>query len=407
MIAYNEDWLNNLLIREDIDHAFDEKYISKEEQDAIHAKFPVGFYTPNFFIRIGLFIVTLIIMLFSFGLMALVSLNSFEKTFGGLLIFFSIISYGALELLVKNKNHYRAGVDDALMLGSAAAFTSGVSYTYDLSFLWICIIVFIVTLYLSLRFADRLMTIVAYASLFGIIFFTCIESGTKAKAIVPFVLMATSVVIYFAAGKLRAKQFAIHYSGCLGMILILSLAGFYAAGNYFVVRELSNSMFHSDLQPGQTIPFGWFFWVLTLAVPVIYILLGIQKKDAILLRVGMLLIAAIVFTVRYYHTIMPVEILMTTSGVVLLLIAYGLMKYLHEPKHGFTYKDISQKNALDKLNVESLLIAQTFSGGAQQPDTKIWRGKFCVAVVQAEIFKSNFFSTSHFITIVFCFFNHC
>jgi hypothetical protein len=66
MQAYNKSWLKNLVIQKEASDAFEMECISKEEQGNINLAYPVGFYTPNFFIRIGLFALTVIIMLFSF-----------------------------------------------------------------------------------------------------------------------------------------------------------------------------------------------------------------------------------------------------------------------------------------------------------------------------------------------------
>lgn len=376
MIAYNKEWLDHLSARESVQEAVDDGCITKDEQGAVNESYSVEFYTPNIFIRIGLLILTFIIMLFSFGLMVLMFLNSIENAVSGLLIALSLMGYAVLEFMVREKKHYRSGVDDGLIWGSAFAFVAAIIFPHNLPMLANCIIVFVVAMYFSLRFADRLMSVVTYLSLLGIFFYTCIELGNIAKTIMPFIIMLLSAIIYFVFRKLKERKYFIHYHDCLQMILIASLISFYAAGNYFVVRELSNSMFQLNLQPGQTIPFGWLFWIFSFIIPVLYIARGIQRKDAILIRIGMLLIAAIVFTVRHYHAVLPIETMMTLAGVILIAIGYWLMKYLHEPKYGFTYMEVSQKNTLDKLNIESLVIAQTFSGSTDQGETKFGGGSF-------------------------------
>jgi Ca2+/Na+ antiporter len=145
---------------------------------------------------------------------------------------------------------------------------------------------------------------------------------------------------------------------------VVALVCLYAAGNYFVVREASVAMFNLNLAEGQSIPFGWLFWIFTVAIPIACIVRGLQNKDAVLLRVGLLLVAAIVFTVRYYYHMVPAETAMVIGGMIFIVLAYALIKYLHEPKYGFTYKEQQDKFFMDKLQVESLVIAQTFAGPA-------------------------------------------
>ena len=375
MIAYNNEWLDHLQMQEETAAAFDANYITKDEQDTINKKYPVGFYSPNIFIRIGLFVLTIIILLFSLGLLTLIFLSALDESmFSGLAIFFAIVCYVALEYMIRSKNHYSSGVDDSLLWGASIALFCGISLPHDLSMLTNCLIIFMISFSGTLRYADKLMAAVAYFSLVGIFFYTCIEIGSTAKAIVPFIIMAISLAIYLAVVRSAIKKNNRHYTGCLKMIEISSLISLYAAGNYYAVRELSNSMFNLNLQPADSIPFGWLFWVFTILIPVIYLVKGIQKKDSILIRVGLILFAAIVFTIRYYHTVLPAEVLMTVGGIVLLGITYGLMKWLHEPVHGFTSREISSKNAMNKLQIESLIIAQTFKPGTDTEGTTFGGG---------------------------------
>ena len=56
MIAYNKKSLDHLSVREQVRDALDAGCISPEENTRIRTAYPVDFYTPNFFICIGLFV---------------------------------------------------------------------------------------------------------------------------------------------------------------------------------------------------------------------------------------------------------------------------------------------------------------------------------------------------------------
>jgi hypothetical protein len=68
-----------------------------------------------------------------------------------------------------------------------------------------------------------------------------------------------------------------------------------------------------------------------------------------------------VFTIRYYYHVMPLEIAMILGGSVMILVAYLLIRYLQQPRQGFTYKEAKKKLAINKLQVEALLINQSFA----------------------------------------------
>ena len=193
--------------------------------------------------------------------------------------------------------------------------------------------------------------------------------GSLAKAVTPFVLMIASALVYFfLQQQIKAGKNKFYTNGLL-VISVVALVCFYAAGNFFVVREASIALLNMDLKEGESIPLGWLFWIFTIAIPLLYMARGIQKKDVVLLRTGLLLVAVIVFTVRYYYHVMPAEVAMLIGGIVFIALAYALIKYLQEPKYGFTYKEQNDQFLMDKLSVESLVIAQTFSGPSLPTDT--------------------------------------
>lgn len=361
MIAYSHTSLDNLLVKEETKFALDHTLISKEEAAAIEKTYPVNLYTPNLFIRIGLFLLTAVIILMGFGLFCLMILSSSEKSFGILTLVFCLLTYGALEFLINEKKHYRSGIDDAMLWLSMALMVSA-AYLFDnsISIVAVSVLVFILAIYYLLRFGNALMGCLAFIAFLAIIFYSVIKLGDMAKAAMPFLLMAISFFVYWLVKKNKNNsRLRFYKTGCT-LIEILALFTLYIAGNYFAVREVSNSMFDLQLKEGESVPGGWFFWITTILLPVVYIFRGIQKRDVILLRTGLILVAAMVFTIRYYHHIAPLEIAMTIGGIIMIIVAYGITKYLTTPKYGFTHAEPKDPALAGLLQVESLVVTQTF-----------------------------------------------
>jgi len=368
MIAYNTTWLYNLLIRDQADEASNRHCITGGENERIFTTHAVNFYTPNFFVRIGLFILTVVIALFTLGLFLLAFLSGNDNQIGGLMIFLGVLAYISLEVMVA-KRHYKSGVDDALLWIAPASIVAGFNIMATISYMENAIIIFILSLFLFIRFINMVIAGIAGIAFISVLFLAFIKLGESAKATAPFVVMITSALLYlFATKMLKKEKYKFYFNGLL-LISIIALTGFYIAGNYFVVRETSIAMFNLDLQEGQAIPLGWLFWILTFIIPVIYIARGIQKKDVVLLRVGLALIAAMIFTVRYYYHVMPAETAAVIGGVSLIAISYALIRYLREPKYGFTYKKEDDPMMMEKLQIESLIIAETLPV-VQQPADK-------------------------------------
>jgi hypothetical protein len=376
MIAYNKTWLDNLSAKESVKDAFYADLITDEERKKAESIFIVGFYSPNIFIRIGLFILTLVIACFSFGLLCLLFLDNIVYSLEGLTLFFGLLSYGALELVIRIKHHYRSGVDDALLWIAFICLVALVVLFVNLSLAGIALVVFLLSLYFFLRFTDMLMAAVAGLSLLATIFYYFILLGSMAKTTVPFLMMAVAGLVYFYSGKLSLQQDTRFYRKCFTVIRISMLICFYAAANYLVVREVSNEMFGLALKANESIPYGWLFWILTIIIPLAYVFAGVKRKDVLLLRVGLLCIAAIVFTVRYYHTVLPIEIVMFLAGMILVAVSYLITRYLMLPRKGFTSAEPGRKFLKGKINAEALVISETFTDPMPENDTKFGGGSF-------------------------------
>ena len=374
MIIYNKTWLRNLDLQNRLKRAHRLGDITAEELKQMTEKYPVGFYAPNIFIRAGLFILTQIIVGFAGGLLSLM-LSGIDDliTTPGYWLFLGIVSYITLELFVKRNHHFRSGVDDALMWTAAGLFLSAyigylnIAQRDDLSASFESYIfgfTLVLASYFTLRFADLLMAAVSFFSLIFFLFFSRGLYGPYAAAVLPFLIILVSAGIYFLC--VYAKKYK-DYENAVTTVQVFSLLICYAAGNYFVAKEMG-SMMNQSLQEGGELPLGWFFWTWTMVLPVAYIALGLSRKDVILLRSGLILIAAAAFTFRNYYHVMPVEGALSLAGAALLAISYGVIHYLKTPKKGFTYDELDDDQLLDKIKVESLIVAETFSGPSTAPE---------------------------------------
>jgi hypothetical protein len=222
------------------------------------------------------------------------------------------------------------------------------------------ILVFVLSLFAVLRFANWAMSAVMILSFFAIIFYGLTPFGELAKSILPFLLMLISLIIYVVVKRNKTINTLRHYSSCLLAIEVISLIGVYASVNYFAVRELSVVMFDLVLAPGASITGGWFFWGTTLLIPPIYIFLSLRNRDVVMLRIGLLLFAATIFTIRYYYALAPLEVMMTIGGAVLMALMYIVTRYLKTPRHGITSEESDDPGIAGLPQLEGVVIAETF-----------------------------------------------
>lgn len=361
MIAYNKEQLDNRDIHSAAAKAKKKGMITADEYSRILQAYPYHLYTPNIYVRIGLFLLTALASACGVGLILLIGMGG-SNAFTGELIFTGIAAYAVLEIFIRKRNMYMAGVDEALLWSASLLIFFGISEgAYNISAAAQSLIVFLLALIGLLRYIDRSMTLIAYAALICWIAFTAINLGPTARALLPFLVMLVAVIFFIGFTRLSRLQKLRHNRSCLALLRMAALLSFYLAGNYYVVREM-NTMIHGQEAP---VSLSWLWWALTIITPLAYIARGIQKKDTTFLWTGLALVAAAVFTVRYYYHVLPTELAMIIGGAVLLTGSYWLIRYLHTPKAGFTSERPEDEHILEDLPVEGLIVAETFKPDIQ------------------------------------------
>lgn len=364
MIIYNKEGLKNVYIQDQSEEAYHSHLITESEFKNIKEKYSTGFYTPNLFVRIGYFILTLIACLCLGLLLSLLfdAAHIIDNPLWPLIL--GLCNYFILKFFTKNNRLFRSGIDDALLWITIGLITGSFIWAvYDRGGIGFILSGFVLLLssYFTVRFADQLMGAVACLSLLALAFFSCIKLGNIGITIMPFVIMFFSFIIFYGTYRMEKNMQAINYRHCLEFVQFISLLTFYAAGNYFVVQKLSYQIYSSTIESNFAIPFGWFFWLWTVLMPLVYISLGIRKKNLLLLRTGLLLVIAAAYTFRFYYHLFPVELALVVSGVILLAVVFLVIKYLKFPKKGFTYADRNSKHWANNIHVESILVSSAAS----------------------------------------------
>ncbi|MDR0794369.1 MAG: hypothetical protein LBE82_13760 [Chitinophagaceae bacterium] len=339
---------------------FDEGKISAETLAKIKEKYKDKLYTPNLFIACAIALATIVAVLFCVTLYFLMFYVSIKTSDSNLSLKISYLILGggfyfALEKLVKSYRFYNAGVDNILQitvlvftfLFIAFNWTEGTSEWWEWGFL----MVVPVAAWLCYRFYNALSACTGFASLIVFFIFFGGKQDGMIHVFLPFLIMIISIIAFvltLAASKNSRFYF---YAKTFTSLKAFSLITLYLAGNYFVINSLNDTSRVGGL-------LGAFFWLWTCAVPFVYLVYGIVKKDLLEIRVGSIIIAVAIFTIRNYYAVLPAEIAMMIAGIVLILISYLLIKFLSKPKRSFTSKKIGAGNA---ANIEALIIAQTFA----------------------------------------------
>jgi hypothetical protein len=361
MIAYKPGAFYHRHIHSQATEALGKGVIDHATYDRIVEAYPNTLYTPNFFVRLGLFLLALLAVACGTGLLMLMSAGG-EHAIRVMVVFAGLGAFGALEGFIRARSPFRAGLDDGLLYAGVCLVYGGIVFdVHGIGPSLQCLILLIITLVSCIRYVDALMGLVAYASLLGLIYFNLVHWGDTGRALLPFIMMIASLAPRPLLNNLAKRETTLPWRSCVHLVQASTLVAFYLAGNYYVVRE-ANALISGV--PGP-IPLAWLWWTLTILTPFLYIAWGIRKKDSLFLWVGMALVTTAVFTFRYYYHVLPAELAMVIAGAVLIVLAYILIRYLRIPRNGFTSAPSDEPHPLDTPLVEGLIVAETFQ--PQQP----------------------------------------
>jgi hypothetical protein len=268
-----------------------------------------------------------------------------------------------LEILV-HKNYFKHGLDDAFIVCSQLALYIGVGILFE-SFLAVYLTMFVFGALFCIRYVNALSMFVNCIGLIAFIFLAITEHSVIPKALLPFIAFSIAVILYKIYLKLNTVVDLYYYELVFQNLKIFSLVLAYFSLNYMMVRELSESLLNVEVLPGEDIPLAFVFYATTFIIPAIYIGYSLFKKDRIILFVGILTFAYSIFTIRYYHQLLPIEVALVIGGIALFLVAYLSIKRLQFRETGLTFKPDRGSDSSLLKNAQALIVS---SQVANAPD---------------------------------------
>lgn len=363
-IAYDPTWLRNLHIVKACKSWADHGLIDASQLPAIRAEHPSSFYHPNLFIRVLLFVATLVALSGVTGLVTLMfsDVIKSETIAATLMLLYGLVSFVVLDrAFIHNARHYKSGVTEAVLYHAIGFTIAGAAWILNFQttiFTLLCVVVFA---FAAFRYLDLVSTACAFGAVAYFIFSQLYLAGGVLQQVIPIVLIVFFTPAYFLIKWIQKNPATEPWDDVLLVLESLSLLLIYIAGNYLVVRELSQLLMGLTLEPGADIPFAYLFYGLTVIIPVAYLYFGLKRKNLVLIRVSLFVIAFSVFTFKYYYSFGHPEITLTIAGAILLTVTLLLFRYLKTPQHGYTRENLLKEKWANS-NLQSFIISQTLGG---------------------------------------------
>src|SRR5262245_18797068 len=128
MIAYSSQSLDDRDIRDEAAAALSQRLITEAEYQQIVTAHPRKLYTPNIYVRIGLFLLAVVVAAAGVGLTLLIGMNTGDSGIETLLILWGLASFCVLEYFIYKRGMFRSGVDDALLWIAGCLIYSGAAW---------------------------------------------------------------------------------------------------------------------------------------------------------------------------------------------------------------------------------------------------------------------------------------
>jgi hypothetical protein len=306
MKAYNPLWSENDFIQKTAQKWLKQGFLSKDQFSEVEKTYAHDYYDPNIFLKIGLFIFTILAASFSVSLMSIFLYWIYEKNLNAGVVFQSLVVGSVfvilLENLIKGRKLYHSGVDNALIYMALGSFCTTIYFLFEKLNppTWLFLILFLpLFVATTIRYAESVVCTLTYFLILGIFVTIALESFWG-KTLLPFIVMIVSAGIYFAVKKLSTRKDYLYYETCLTIIKTLSLITFYLGGNYLIVREGNALINNLSLSVSTQVAFAPLFYFFTAIIPIAYIFFGLRYRDRLIMILGLITLGFSIFTSQYY-----------------------------------------------------------------------------------------------------------
>ena len=329
-----------------------EGYLAEPQYQRMEQEAASGLRTTNIFLRLVLFLFSLIIVGAAVGMFfPIFLLRPSEVATGIFFLIIAAVCYGAAEAAVSQFRLYRYGIEEALVFCSVGFLCAGVGITFsgsgilnvshETEFL-VGVAGAISSLWIWHRFG------LPYAFLGAMIFAIFLPSYWTSSHSAQHLIIA----LFYTAGLagVAAARTSHHFDFLDDAYSLVE--AFLWVGIYLVINlQLSSLDLLSRLWSGSGAsadfpkPFYWATWVLTWCLPPVMLVRGVRRKDRLVLATGAICALLTLVTNKPYlgwprHTWDPMLL-----GVLLAGISITLRRWLaHGPngiRHGVTAQRLS------------------------------------------------------------------
>lgn len=353
MIAFDKILLENTFLVAEAKQLKIAGFIQNDQYKLISNNLPKLKSIDNILIRLAMFLLGSFFYSSICGVFSLFFMTiGDDNLWSFLILFYALFGVGIQDNFSARYNHYFGyGLDDAFILVATLLFGFGFFQLFNSNVIVTTILISIIAAVFYFRYLHLPSALISFITALVSLFCLLLDYCIYGKELLPFVMLLFAVFVFAFLQKKERKTKVPYYNNGFKLIKFCSLILLYLATNYLVVRELSAILSDKKILISPEIPMNWIFYIFTICTPIIYLYAAFKQKDRFLLWAGIITFCFTVYTIRYYHHIMPSEIALTISGVLLFVLAVLAIRKLKNKENGITFKSdrFTYSNSFQKL----------------------------------------------------------
>lgn len=354
MTVYNKSDLENNLLNQEAQLLLDMKFISKEKQKNISNKLNFFKSTENWFVRFGFFLLGCLLFSSILGSFSFFMMPIFEHNYKFAPYIYFVFGVIGIEYLAR-QNYFQHGLDDAFILSLQLCLCIGIGLTFENTLGSFITLIFI-GFFCSVRYVHTISALVSCIGILLTIFYAITEYKIIDAIYLPFIGFLLAISLFIISKKIIQKSEFYIYRNAIQVVQIFSFLLIYFSLNYLVVRQLSEELLNIVVNKNEDIPFAFVFYIFTFLIPICFLYFSLRNKDRILFYISILTFVFSIFTIRYYYSILPIEIALTIGGIILFLLSYFTIRFLKNKETGITFLTDRNSNKSDFIDAQALII---------------------------------------------------
>ena len=352
MRIYSESSEETLRARKLLKDWASEGFLTKEQYQVLEQETVSELRPTNIFLRLVLFLFTLIIVVAAAALFFVVFLSPpWEQSAGVFFLIFAAICYAAAEVFVSQARLYRYGIEEALAVCSVGFLCAGiwgalfVGRPYSPAQCLVPAGGAVFSLWIWRRFG------LPYAFLGAMIFVIFLPGYWTSSHSAQHVIVAVFYAIGLAVvAAVRSRHRFDYLDEAYSVVEALLWLGIYLAINLKLSSLDLPAQWWSGTRDASEFarPFYWGTWVLIWCLPPVVLVRGIRQKDRFVIAVGAIVAILTLVSNKPYlgwprHTWDPMLLGILLTGVAI-FIRRWLARGAGGIRHGFTAARLSEKD---------------------------------------------------------------